>query len=215
MPYALTFDDGPGPSMPALLDVLAAASVHATFFVMGRNIEEPTWSPSIDRAQSRAMVLRAIAEGHEIANHSYTHTKDYSPASADAFMREVPVVDALIRDLRREAGANPDTRILLRLPYGENPPDARADALRAIGRPPIHWTQLFEDWIPRDPDDLVREIIAHVAELDAAGKTANLTLHASAESAEIGYERPWTVAAVRMFLDEATRRNWKSVPCPA
>lgn len=36
---ALTFDDGPGPSTPAILDALAINAVRATFFVLGRQVE--------------------------------------------------------------------------------------------------------------------------------------------------------------------------------
>ena len=38
--YALTYDDGPGPSTEALLDVLEAAGARATFFLLGRNLCE-------------------------------------------------------------------------------------------------------------------------------------------------------------------------------
>ena len=35
---ALTFDDGPSESTPALLDILAAHQVRATFFMCGHNV---------------------------------------------------------------------------------------------------------------------------------------------------------------------------------
>jgi peptidoglycan/xylan/chitin deacetylase (PgdA/CDA1 family) len=60
---ALTFDDGPDPEWtPRILDILAAAGVHATFFVIGERA-----------ARAPAVVRRAAAEGHEIANHSWSH----------------------------------------------------------------------------------------------------------------------------------------------
>jgi len=210
MPFALTFDDGPGPSMPNLLDVLRDADVRATFFVLGRNIEEPSWDPQVGPEQARAMVVRAIAEGHEIANHSYSHSRD--PA-APRFMAEVPRMDDLIRDLRREAGADPDSRILIRLPYGEQPRgDHRAAALRAVGRNPIHWTSIVKDWVKRHPRALLADMVAEVRKHDRT--TAVLTMHASGESAADGLARPWTVEAVRLFLIEAKREGWQSVACP-
>ena len=32
---ALTFDDGPGPQTPAILDLFAEHAMHGTFFVLG------------------------------------------------------------------------------------------------------------------------------------------------------------------------------------
>src|SRR5262245_26379183 len=60
---ALTFDDGPTPTRtPRLLDILREKNVRATFFVIGRRVEE---SPEI--------VRRAQAEGHLIATHTWSH----------------------------------------------------------------------------------------------------------------------------------------------
>src|SRR5215471_16707317 len=59
---ALTFDDGPSESTPALLELLARQNVPATFFQCGANIER---LPHIARAVSDA--------GHEIGNHTGSH----------------------------------------------------------------------------------------------------------------------------------------------
>lgn len=60
---ALTFDDGPDPEWtPRVLDLLAAAGVRATFFVIGERA-----------AKAPGVVKRITAEGHEVANHSWSH----------------------------------------------------------------------------------------------------------------------------------------------
>src|SRR5258708_10476387 len=60
---ALTFDDGPDPRYtPAVLDILKAQGVKATFFVCGNMLER---HPELGE--------RIIAEGHGIGNHSMTH----------------------------------------------------------------------------------------------------------------------------------------------
>ena len=60
---ALTFDDGPDPDFtPRILDALAKAGVHATFNVMGYNAGR---HPDLLRV--------AVAAGHEIGNHTWTH----------------------------------------------------------------------------------------------------------------------------------------------
>jgi peptidoglycan/xylan/chitin deacetylase (PgdA/CDA1 family) len=60
---SLTFDDGPNPlRTPRLLEVLRKSNVQATFFVVGKEVE-----------QYPELVHRAIADGHLIANHTYSH----------------------------------------------------------------------------------------------------------------------------------------------
>src|SRR5438477_7983745 len=63
-PYiALTFDDGPNQKLtPRLLDLLAQHHIHVTFFVVGENAAE---HPQI--------LQRAVREGHEIGNHTWSH----------------------------------------------------------------------------------------------------------------------------------------------
>jgi peptidoglycan/xylan/chitin deacetylase (PgdA/CDA1 family) len=60
---ALTFDDGPDPrSTPAFLDLLAARTVTATFFLLG------------DFAARETGLVRDLAEaGHEVGVHGWTH----------------------------------------------------------------------------------------------------------------------------------------------
>lgn len=63
MQIALTFDDGPHPRYtPQILDVLKKYDVKATFFVIGENA---LYYPDA--------LCRAAKEGHEIANHTYSH----------------------------------------------------------------------------------------------------------------------------------------------
>ena len=65
LPVGLTFDDGPDPDVtPAVLDVLAAAGVRSTFFVL------------TDRAARHPdLVRRAVREGHEIGLHGPDHRR--------------------------------------------------------------------------------------------------------------------------------------------
>jgi peptidoglycan/xylan/chitin deacetylase (PgdA/CDA1 family) len=59
----LTFDDGPWPGTTAkILDALKSECVHATFFLLGRNV-----------AANPQFARRALAEGHSIGHHSYSH----------------------------------------------------------------------------------------------------------------------------------------------
>src|SRR5664280_1513610 len=62
----LTFDDGPSVLTPQVLDALKLLGVPATFFVIGRYLE---LNPTITQ--------RAMAEGHAICLHSYSHDYTY------------------------------------------------------------------------------------------------------------------------------------------
>ncbi|MDR3048372.1 MAG: polysaccharide deacetylase family protein [Elusimicrobiota bacterium] len=59
---ALTFDDGPGASTIAILDILKSKNVKATFFLLGSHVKKnPNWTK------------RLVQDGHEIGNHTYNH----------------------------------------------------------------------------------------------------------------------------------------------
>jgi peptidoglycan-N-acetylglucosamine deacetylase len=60
---ALTFDDGPSPYTSALLDLLHADGVHATFFMIGSQL-----------AGQAGAVARVAAEGHLIGDHTWHHS---------------------------------------------------------------------------------------------------------------------------------------------
>jgi len=69
MKVTLSFDNGPDPEVTGnVLDVLGAAGVRSTFFVIGEKLG--------DRG-CRTRAERARAEGHWIGNHSLTHSKPF------------------------------------------------------------------------------------------------------------------------------------------
>src|SRR6266498_4893849 len=101
-PYiAMTFDDGPSATLtPKLLDLLAAHHIKATFFVIGENVAE---HPEI--------VARAAREGHEIANHSWSHP-NFGKMSDESVRHQLQQTDDAIKNA---TGKRPT---LLRPPYG-------------------------------------------------------------------------------------------------
>ena len=217
--FALTFDDGPGPSTEALLDVLRAAKVRATFFLLGRNVEEAPWCG--DPAQARSLVLRAKREKHVLGNHSYSHLK---PDRWREFAADVRRGEKVVRALLRSKAPVP-----FRLPYGirsvEQPfalgqigerMDPRLAVIASLGLGHQHWTGDFDDWTlsPGDGAKLAEKMIAHVERCEKAGLDSVLDLHDSGTGSSFGYERPATVEGVRRFLAEARRRRWKSFTVP-
>jgi peptidoglycan/xylan/chitin deacetylase (PgdA/CDA1 family) len=97
----MTFDDGPNATLtPKLLDLLAARHMKVTFFVVGQNASE---YPDI--------LKRAVREGHEIANHSWSHP-NLGKMSDEAVRRELQKTDDAISSA---IGTRPK---LMRPPYG-------------------------------------------------------------------------------------------------
>jgi peptidoglycan/xylan/chitin deacetylase (PgdA/CDA1 family) len=98
---AMTFDDGPhGTLTPKLLDLLAAHHMKVTFFVLGECV-----------AQNPEVLRRAAREGHEIANHSWSHPS-LAKMSDDSVRSQLKRTDDEIRSL---IGTRPT---LMRPPYG-------------------------------------------------------------------------------------------------
>jgi len=186
---ALTFDDGPGPATPALLDVLAARGVHATFFLLGKNIE-----------RARDVAVRLAREGHVVGNHTFSHARPGAIAGA-ALVDELARNDALIAAVCAEAGVTPRRPIPVRLPYGPAPDDDRLRALASMGRTHTHWTGDFGDWSepPPDPRQLAARMRAHVDAQARAGLAAVIDLH---DSSRLYADRAATVEAVRLFLED-------------
>ena len=221
--FALTFDDGPGPSTAALLDVLRDAGAHATFFLLGRNVEEAPWCGG-DVARTRALALRLLREGHSAGNHSYSHRKpDRWREVADDLRRG----ERVVRDLRREARL-PDVPVPVRLPYGIRlieqtiaapagtvnavTLDPRVAVLASMGLAHLHWTSDFDDWTLQAGDGaaLAARMIDHIESNARLGLDAVLDLHDSGTGSSFGYERGATVEGVRLLLAESARRGWTS-----
>ena len=126
---ALTFDDGPRASTtPVLLDGLAQRGVHATFFVIGENVEG-----------NELLLQRIEGEGHQIGLHTYHH-KVLADLNASDFYAEV---DSLRQTLTALLGRED---FMLRPPYGMMNAATQARAAAPI----ILWSVDPEDWSDHD-----------------------------------------------------------------
>ncbi|MFZ5641986.1 MAG: polysaccharide deacetylase family protein [Bacillota bacterium] len=75
----LTFDDGPNSHFTGkVLDILAEKNVKATFFVVGANVR---LNPDV--------MKRIVAEGHGVANHTYSHDYKTIYKSPEAFLADL------------------------------------------------------------------------------------------------------------------------------
>lgn len=83
-----------------MLDVLKKHQVKASFFVIGKNITQ----------ESAKVMIRAQKEGHDIENHSLTHSS-MSQLSADSIRYEVKTTSSLVK---KYVGKSP---VFFRPPY--------------------------------------------------------------------------------------------------
>jgi peptidoglycan-N-acetylglucosamine deacetylase len=132
---ALTFDDGPGTVTPAVLDVLRSRGARATFDVLGSRVR-----------CGRALVRRAVAEGHEIGVHGWRH-RDLAGTPVRAWA-ELARAMAAIREV---AAVRPR---VFRPPFGDASV-ALALAARTLGLVTVTW-----DVDPRDFEEPGAERVA-------------------------------------------------------
>lgn len=185
--YALTFDDGPhAQGTPGVLEILAAAGVRATFFLVGEQLRR---NPSLGR--------EILAAGHEIGLHCDRHRN---------LLRLTPwQVRADITRARASIEEETDrSPSLYRPPYGV----LNATALRVArghGWRTVLWSHWGKDWQARATPE---SIAARVT--DGVGEGAVLLLHdADDYSAPDSWRR--TVAALPRVLDTLAGRGLQPV----
>ncbi len=142
---AITFDDGPNPDhTPRLLDMLKARNIKATFFMVGRCVV--TWPH---------LVKRMAEEGHEVANHSWSHPllTSYGNTSLDSQLQKTH--DAIIK----ACGIAPRH---YRPPYGAIGMSQRKRIHEKFGYSTILWDVDPLDWkTPRNSKKVQERILAN------------------------------------------------------
>lgn len=134
----LTFDDGPTPGITQwVLDTLDKHEAKATFFCLGKNVEQ------------HPEVFRQIqARGHAVGNHSYSHLKGWGMATG-RYMEDVDLAGGLLKSN------------LFRPPYGRiTPSQVRrlAERYRII-----MWDVLSRDYSRTvSPRKCVRHVTRHL-----------------------------------------------------
>jgi peptidoglycan/xylan/chitin deacetylase (PgdA/CDA1 family) len=148
---ALTFDDGPSESTPELLAILAEYGASATFFQCGFNVRR---LPAVAR--------EVAAAGHEIGNHSDTHSMLHFK-SAGFIYRDLASAQ---ESIEQTTGVRPR---YFRAPYGVRWFGLRS-AQQRLGLMGVMWTKNTLDW---------KKSIDHVGQrvLDGASNGAILCLH--------------------------------------
>ncbi|KAB8197857.1 polysaccharide deacetylase family protein [Nonomuraea phyllanthi] len=143
---ALTFDDGPGPYTPTMLKILRKAGAKATFFLVGKRVEE---RPEVAR--------RTLAQGHAIGNHTWSHAS--LPALLDdEILDELKVTQSAIR---KATGLRP---VMFRPPYGQTN-DRVLGLADQVDLAQVLWTGTTLDWKLRD-EKKIRAAVLRLAKRD-------------------------------------------------
>jgi peptidoglycan/xylan/chitin deacetylase (PgdA/CDA1 family) len=142
-PYiALTFDDGPhGANTPRLLEMLKQRGIKATFFCVGECVAE---FPEIAK--------RIVNEGHEIANHSWSHPQ--LSVMSESSVREQ--LEKTHQAIKQATGIEPK---LFRPPYGAFTQRQRNWAHAVYGYRIILWDVDPLDWKIRNSAHVESEIL--------------------------------------------------------
>lgn len=179
----LTFDDGPnGTYTPQILDLLARYDARAVFFAIGQQVS------------GGALVDRMVADGHVLANHSWSHPS-LPDLSKPGFDQEIGRTQDAIE---AATGTRPSC---LRPPYGAMNDQTRAWA-SAAGLEVVLWDVDPQDWARPGVDAIVGSVVDYARPGDV------ILFH------DGGGNRDQTVAALEQVLDQLSGRGFAFTIAP-
>jgi peptidoglycan-N-acetylglucosamine deacetylase len=172
---ALTYDDGPNDRHTMnLLEVLAKHNVRATFFMIGRFV------------QQRPEIARAVAQaGHVIGNHTFTHPRLIFKSAAQTRTELADCHQAL----EDAIGAHSN---LFRPPFGGRRP-ATLRMARELGLQTVMWNVTGYDWKGLSAAMIEKKIVRQMRGGDV------ILLHDGGHHA-MGADRTQTVIAADRFI---------------
>jgi peptidoglycan-N-acetylglucosamine deacetylase len=172
---ALTYDDGPNdPHTLRLLEVLAKHEVHATFFLIGRYVEQ------------RPDIVREIVKArHVIGNHTFTHPLLIFKSESE-IRKEITACRAAIQNAVGEHSN------LFRPPFGGRRPAVLRIA-RELGFEPVMWNVTGYDWSAPPAEVIERKVQRQIRGGDV------ILLHDGGHK-EIGADRSQTILATDQLI---------------
>ena len=189
---AITFDDGPNPTVtPKLMDLLARHNAKATFFLVGKFVRE---CPDL--------VKEMAARGHTLGNHTDTHPNLFFCGREETQQELAHCTKAIVE-------ATWESPRWFRPPFGFRSPWL-GDIVQHHGMRTVMWSLLPGDWRAKPLDWLVdhmKPIAAHAREnLPNKGKEKSptaagdiLCLHDGDYKQQNG-DRLRTVSALEFWL---------------
>jgi peptidoglycan/xylan/chitin deacetylase (PgdA/CDA1 family) len=186
---ALTYDDGPNdPDTMRLLEVLARHGVIATFFLIGRYVQ-----------QRPGIVRELVKAGHVIGNHTFTHPLlTFKPAA------EVRAeLEGCARALADAAGTHSN---LFRPPFGGRRPAVFRIA-RQMGLEPVMWNVTGYDWNAPSAEQIERKVTERV-------RGGDVVLLHDGGHLRMGADRSHTVTATGRLIARYKGEGFEFVTIP-
>jgi peptidoglycan/xylan/chitin deacetylase (PgdA/CDA1 family) len=186
---ALTYDDGPNdPHTLSLLEVLAKHSIHATFFLIGRYV------------QQRPEIVREIVQaGNVVGNHTFTH-----PLLTFKSAAEIRHELSHCRSALQDAVGEPSN--LFRPPFGGRRP-AVLRVARELGLQPVMWSVTGYDWNAPPAAEIERKVSTQIRGGDI------ILLHDGGHK-QIGADRSQTVIATDRLIARYKEEGSEFVTVP-
>ena len=143
----LTFDDGPHSSFtPKILDILREKNVKATFFVYGSKV-----------VSHRSLLARMHAEGHEIANHGWSHHASFTKQVPEQLERMVKQTRSVISNCT--GGNDSAASEFIRPPLGNTNPQVNAHITKALGLRVVLWSLDSKDYLAKTAQEVVDSVV--------------------------------------------------------
>jgi peptidoglycan/xylan/chitin deacetylase (PgdA/CDA1 family) len=195
---ALTFDDGPNPPYTdAILDVLRAERVHATFFVVGRAA-----------AAYPATVRRIVLEGHAIGNHTWDHAHlvVQTPEAVGSELRRTD------DEIYRITGIHSR---LMRPPFGSRD-FAVIDEAKSLGYTVVMWSvPLPNDWEQPGDATIAQRVLDNVRDGGIIVlHDGNRGIVCDGRPRANVCDREQDVAATREIVERLKAENYRFVTIP-
>ncbi|RYX90475.1 MAG: tetratricopeptide repeat protein [Comamonadaceae bacterium] len=153
----LTFDDGPHNSYTEEIQaILKKYGAQAVFFQVGKNLGSMDAAGKPVVLAGRAQIdKRLLADGHSLANHSFSHQK-LSAQSGDALRAEIERADDLLK------ATSSDRSTLFRFPYGAASAEGR-ELIQARKLRSMMWNIDSLDWMDPVPASIAQRVMKSLA----------------------------------------------------
>ena len=190
---ALTYDDGPSDAHTLrLLEVLARHDVHATFFLIGRYLQQ---IPEIAR--------QIVGAGHVVGNHTFTHPL-LTVKSAAGIREELSACRSALRDA---IGGNSQlVSNLFRPPFGGRRPVVLRVA-HELGLEPVMWNVTGYDWNAPPAAEIEQKVAKQIRGGDV------ILLHDGGDK-QMGADRSQTVLATDHLITRYKSEGYEFVTIP-